>query len=54
MMACPRCGTQAEATGKKWKFGLFDVEGYYCAGCGKHFNAYYREGRFSHTVPKAK
>jgi len=54
MVKCPRCGAEAESTGKKWKFGVFDVEGQYCAGCEKKFNAYYRGGRFTHTVPKSK
>jgi len=53
-MKCPRCGKQSEATGKKWKFGQFDVEGYHCAACDKKFNAYYKGGKLSHTVPKAK
>lgn len=54
MVVCPRCNAEAEPTGKEWKFGVFDVEGYYCKGCEKHFNAYYREGKFTHTVPKGK
>lgn len=54
MVECPRCYAEAESTGKEWKFGVFDVEGYYCKDCEKHFNAYYRDGNFSHTVPKSK
>jgi transposase-like protein len=53
-MDCPRCGKEGAKTGKTWKFGLFDVEGYRCAACEKSFNAYYRDGNFSHTVPKPK
>ena len=53
-MKCPRCGQEGGKTGKTWKFGLFDVEGYKCNACGKSFNAYYRDGDFSHTVPKYK
>jgi len=53
-MNCPRCGAEAEKTGKSWKFGVFDVEGHHCKACEKSFNAYYRDAKFSHTVPKAK
>jgi transposase-like protein len=53
-MNCPRCGAESEKTGKEWKFGLFDAEQYYCKKCEKSFSAYYRDGKFSYTVPKAK
>jgi transposase-like protein len=53
-MNCPRCGAESEKTGKEWKFGLFDAEQYYCKKCEKTFSAYYRDGKFSYTVPKAK
>ena len=51
-IACPRCGGEAEKTGKSWKFGVFDTDGYGCQACGKTFNAFYKDGRISHTVPK--
>ncbi len=54
MTACPRCGQEAKATGKEWKFGLFDAKSYHCSSCEKPFSAYYRGGKLSHTVPKAK
>jgi transposase-like protein len=53
-MNCPRCGAEAKATGKEWKFGLFDAKQYSCDKCKKPFSAFYREGKLSHTVPKAK
>jgi transposase-like protein len=53
-MKCPVCGSEANATGKEWKFGQFDAEGYKCPACGKSFSAYYKEGKLSHTVPKSK
>jgi len=53
-MKCPRCGKEGKATGKTWKFGLFDGEGYKCPSCNKPFSAFYRDGKLSHTVPKAK
>ena len=51
-MKCPRCGKEAEKTGKIWKYSVFDVEQYYCEGCKKKFNAYYRDGQLAHTIPK--
>jgi hypothetical protein len=53
-MNCPRCGKVAKPTGKKWKFSGFDVEQQKCSGCSKTFSAYYKDGKFKHTVPKAK
>jgi len=54
LMNCPVCGGEAKATGKEFKFGVFDGKSYKCESCGKPFNAFYKEGKFSHTVPKAK
>ena len=54
MMNCPRCGGESKATGKEWKFGLFEGKQYNCSGCDKVFSAYYRDDKLSHTVPKAK
>jgi hypothetical protein len=53
-MNCPRCGEPSESTGKKWKYGSFDVEQQRCDGCAKMFNAYYKDGKLSYTVPKAE
>jgi len=53
-MKCPRCGAESEPTGKKWKYGAFDVESFYCPECKKKFNAYYREGKLVYTIPKSK
>jgi DNA-directed RNA polymerase subunit RPC12/RpoP len=50
---CPRCGGEANATGKTWKFGKFDAKSFKCTECGKIFSGYYSEGKLSHTVPKA-
>ena len=52
-MECPRCGADSNPTGKKWKYAVFDVEGYHCEQCDKKFNAYYRDGKLSHTIPKS-
>ena len=53
-MKCPRCGGESNSTGKKWKYSVFDVEQEECKQCGKKFNAYYRDGKFAHTIPKYK
>ena len=53
-VTCPRCGDWCEPTGRSFRFGVFDGRTYLCEGCGVHFNAFYRDGAFSHTVPKAR
>lgn len=52
-VTCPRCGALTEPTEKSFAFGVFDGIQYYCQGCEKSFNAYYKNEKFSHTVPKA-
>ena len=54
MVDCPICGQPAEATGKEFKFGVFDGKGFRCTACNKPFNAFYRDGVFAYTVPKPK
>ena len=51
--ACPRCGGEPKSTGKDFRFGVFDGKQYHCEECRKTFNAFYRDGRITHTVPKA-
>ena len=51
-MKCPRCEKEAEKTGKTWKYHVYDVEQYDCNKCQKKYNAYYRDGKFAHTIPK--
>ena len=53
-MECPVCGGTANPTGKEFKFGVFDGKQHKCSACGKTFNAFYRDGKFTHTVPKKK
>lgn len=54
MVNCPMCGKPAEPTGKEFNFGVFEGKAYRCKPCNKPFNAFYRDGKFSHTVPKGK
>jgi len=53
-VTCPRCGDWCEPTGRAFRFGVFDGRTYFCEGCGKHFNAFYRDAAFRHTVPRAR
>jgi len=53
MVDCPRCGGTAEATGREFKFGVFDGKQFRCQTCEKNFNAFYRAGNLKYTVPKA-
>lgn len=53
-MKCPRCGGKSTSTGKKWKYGVFDVELEICEECKKKFNVYYIDGKFKYTIPKYK
>ncbi len=53
-MKCPVCSGAAQATGKEFKFGVFDGKQHKCEACSKTFNAFYRDGKFTHTVPKPK
>jgi len=52
-VTCPRCGAQTEPTGKEFAFGVFEGIVHYCQRCEKSFNAYYKDEKFTHTVPKA-
>ena len=53
-LECPRCKSVAESSGKRFGFGVFEGRSYSCVPCGKSFNAYYRNRKLSHTVPKPK
>ena len=53
-LTCPRCGVLAQPNGRAFVFGVFDGRGYSCGGCGRSFNAFYRDGVLSHTTPKAE
>jgi len=50
---CPRCSSNAKLTGKEWEYGPFHVKQYTCSGCEKKFMEYYKDGKVSHTIPKA-
>lgn len=51
-ITCPRCGALSKTTGKGFKFGVFEGRSYFCEGCDKSFNAFYRDRKLSYTVPK--
>jgi DNA-binding MarR family transcriptional regulator len=49
-MNCPSCHNTASSKGKKWKYGVFNVELFACDNCLKTINVYYKNGKFSHTI----
>ena len=53
MVKCPRCGIEAQPTGKEWNYSVFDVKSYYCKQCEKKFNAYYLDDKLRYTIPKS-
>ena len=54
MVDCPKCGKPGKPTGKEFAFGVFKGKAYLCPSCDAKYNAFYRDGKFNHTVPKAK
>jgi len=54
IISCPWCQTKCNPAGKEWDYGAFHAKSYYCKKCDKKFNAYYRDNKFSHTIPKMK
>jgi hypothetical protein len=54
-MKCYNCGTELPSKPKKdWKYTIYTVNMLVCQKCCKSTKAYYREGKLSHTIPKAK
>jgi len=54
MVKCPDCKHENEPSDKEWKYGVFQAKAVTCSKCSKKFNAYYKNGKFSHTIPKSK
>jgi len=54
MIKCPFCHAECKASGKEWNYAAFHVKRASCKKCGAKFNAFYKNGNFSHTIPKAK
>ncbi len=54
MVDCPKCGKPGKPTGKEFAFGVFNGKANLCPSCGAKYNAFYRDGKINHTVPKAK
>ena len=52
MVECPGCGKVSRYVEKEWKYDVYDAKSLYCKECGVCFNAYYRDGKLSHTIPK--
>jgi len=52
MVNCPYCGTAIPNFKKEWNYAVFHVKLYVCSRCGKSVKVYYRDDKFSHTIPK--
>ena len=50
--ACPRCGKASRYVEKEWRYDVYDAKLFYCVECGKSFNAYFKDNKLSHTIPK--
>ena len=54
MVKCPRCSKSI--SGKitnEWDYSVFHVKRFECEKCGQPFRAYFRNDKFSHTIPKS-
>lgn len=54
MVKCPNCGKENTKTEKEWDYSVFHVKSLICQNCKKLYKAYYKDEKFSHTIPKAK
>ena len=55
MVKCPRCSNEVSRSSKEWDYAAFHVKRFDCEKCVNSFKAYYhKDGKFSHTIPKAK
>lgn len=54
VVKCPRCKKESQPTGKEWDYRVFKVKVFICPNDGKSFNAYYKDGKLTHTIPKNK
>jgi len=52
MVECPMCGKVSRYVEKEWRYNVYDAKSFYCVECGKSFNAYFKENKLSHTIPK--
>lgn len=49
-----KVGKDVSTPSKEWDYAAFHVKLFSCEKCDKTFKAYYRQGKLSHTIPKAK
>lgn len=52
MSKCPECGNETAKILKEWDYFIFRVKCLECIDCKNQFRAYYKQGKFSHTIPK--
>jgi len=54
MTKCPNCKKELTNPNKSWTFGVFEVQGYLCDNCGTDFREYFKAGKHSFTLKRAK
>ena len=37
---------------KEWDYSIFHVKKFNCEICNRNFNAYFKRGKLSHTIPR--
>ena len=52
LVKCPRCKTNIPKATKEWDYSVFHVKLFNCEKCEKSFKAYFKKGKFSHTIPR--
>jgi transposase-like protein len=54
MAKCPNCNRELNKPKKTWKFGQFTIQSYLCGNCGTDFREYFKAGKLSFTLKRAK
>jgi uncharacterized CHY-type Zn-finger protein len=54
MVNCPQCKKELTKPINEWDYAQFHVKLFHCSECDKNLKAYFREGKFSHTIPKVR
>lgn len=50
MVPCPKCKAENVEPTKKWKYGRFVVQLFYCSNCGTRYREYTRNGEHNFTL----
>ena len=54
MTKCPNCKKERTKPKKTWKWSQFTVQAYSCGNCGTDFREYFKAGKHSFTLKRAK